>query len=272
MHEDDIVGQTPRLPEIMGDEHDLDAAPMRRAVTICSIISKWRPGSRLAVGSSRNSTSGCGRQRAAQRKPLLLAAREQARRLALTLGQPDHLQYFAPPRLVCPTAQTEHKVDIRRHRPAQQNRALEHHRLRMRTARLIGCPPHRISPELGGISPCSRRTSRLLPAPFGPMITLRLSAARLRSTPSTSVVPSAERSGRARGTTRRVSAAWLARRHPASCGRRLKHRRASSRCRAATSPRRSRQSRSASAPRRAPARARVRPFAFPARWSWSSRA
>jgi hypothetical protein len=44
-----------------------------------SLDSRVAPGSRLAVGSSRNSTSGAQRPGARQREALLLAAREHAR-------------------------------------------------------------------------------------------------------------------------------------------------------------------------------------------------
>ena len=69
-----------RLPEVVRDHHDRRAATRGSPRRSRSISLRGAVGSRLAVGSSRNSTSGSKRPRAGEREPLLLAAGEHARR------------------------------------------------------------------------------------------------------------------------------------------------------------------------------------------------
>ena len=73
---------------------------MPRAATarITSSIALVAAGSRLAVGSSRNSTSRIARQRARQREPLLLAAGQPPRRTLAESGEADQLEQFVDAR------------------------------------------------------------------------------------------------------------------------------------------------------------------------------
>ena len=59
-----------------------------------SSIALVAAGSRLAVGSSRNSTVGIARQRARECQPLLLAAGQTPRRSAFEAGEPDEREQF----------------------------------------------------------------------------------------------------------------------------------------------------------------------------------
>src|SRR4029079_1436824 len=54
-------------------------------------------------------------------------------------------------------------------------------------------PPQRMSPSVGSMSPCINLSSRLLPAPFGPIITLMPRCSMWRSTPSITRRPPATR-------------------------------------------------------------------------------
>src|SRR4029079_9188001 len=45
-------------------------------------------------------------------------------------------------------------------------------------------PPQEMSPSVGSMSPCINLSSRLLPAPFGPIMTLMPGCSMWRSTPS----------------------------------------------------------------------------------------
>ena len=56
-------------------------------------------GSRLAVGSSRNSTVGIAGERAREREPLLLAAGQPPRRTLARLLEPDQREQFADARI-----------------------------------------------------------------------------------------------------------------------------------------------------------------------------
>ena len=81
---------------------------------------------------SQEQDLGAGGQRPQDRQPLRLAARKAARGLPGLAGQPAFGQQFgdalAPFRPSKPLT-AQHEIQVRRHRPAQQDRPLEHHGL-----------------------------------------------------------------------------------------------------------------------------------------------
>ena len=87
----DLVAEAPRLAEVVRDHDDLGAA-RRGSLDDRDSISRVAPGSRLAVGSSRNSTSGLERPGAREREPLLLAAGQHARRTVREMREADALE------------------------------------------------------------------------------------------------------------------------------------------------------------------------------------
>ena len=95
-------------------------------------------GSRLAVGSSRNSTSRIARQRAGERQALLLAAREPPRRPVAQRREPDLIEQRRAIGARCgATRCREREGDVRRGRAAQ------HHRLWNTMARRAVAVPRR---------------------------------------------------------------------------------------------------------------------------------
>ena len=164
--------------------------PRAWIAAITRSTSRVAAGSRLAVGSSRNSTSGRERPGARQRQALLLAAGEHARR--------PLRQRVAGRRARAPRVRGRRAASrgTPAHAPARTSRSPRAER-RSSTGRWntiawrrgasggSGAPQARV-PDVGRSRPCSRRSSTLLPAPFGPTIDgARARARATRSTPST---------------------------------------------------------------------------------------
>ena len=184
----------------------MPSAARRRA--IIASIARVAPGSSCGAGSSRNSTSG----RSAQ-------ARASASRCC---SPPDSSRAGRPARAVEAEAraapprraparrargtprQRQRVVEVAAGRAAQQHRPLEHHRLRPRRA--LGQRPDDRGPRSAAISPWQSRSSRLLPAPFGPRITSRRPARTVRSTPSSSARRRRRRSRAPRARSGRIDA------------------------------------------------------------------
>ena len=164
--------------------------PSAAMPAIRSSITRVAEGSSAAVGSSRNRT--CGRMaqaRARARRCCSPPDRRRAGRSAIR-RQPEPVERpgdgLAPVR-PRQAAQGQRVIEVRRHRPAQQDRPLEDHRLRRRARAAVGPDP--ASPKSASISPWQRRRNRLLPAPFAPITTRRRPASTVSETSDRSAVP-----------------------------------------------------------------------------------
>ena len=148
----------------------ITASPMRRAcprscVTItmvtprpCAAFTRSsiicvEAGSRLLVGSSRNSRSGAHAKRAGHRQPLLLAPRQSragCRALSVSRAISSASATLALARPPAPAMHPQRKAQVAQHRAAQHHRALKHHRLRAacgpRAVPCQPCPPRRQKP------------------------------------------------------------------------------------------------------------------------------
>ncbi len=176
MQEDDVVGQALRLAEVVRRHHDRRAARMHARGRSLS-TSRVAPGSRLAVGSSRNSTSGSQRPGAREREALLLAARQHARRAIARARRGRRRASASRARIVALGAAARRRASARRRRCRSAERRsstgpLEHHRL-SRGPPAAPARPTSTVPAVGASRPCSRRSSTLLPAPLAPRITVR---------------------------------------------------------------------------------------------------
>ena len=127
-------------------------------------------GSRLAVGSSRNSTSRLARQRAGQREALLLAARQPARR---TVGQRGEADASSSSRatLVASAGRAggrQREGDVGRRRAPQHHGLLEHDGAARRRARSVA-PSKVMRPAVGATSPMRElQQCRLARSRWGP--------------------------------------------------------------------------------------------------------
>ena len=173
VEEQDLVAQAPRLAEVVRGHHDLGArgveSPGSRLRPRAS-----RPGSRLAVGSSRNSTSGSQRPGAREREALLLAARQHARRPSATCARPTLSSAVACAHRA--RARRRRRAssaysDIGERRAAQHHRPLEHHRLPRGAA--SGAAPRDAARASARAGRAAGASARSCPAPFGPRMMVR---------------------------------------------------------------------------------------------------
>ena len=143
------------------------------ALRSCSSTASVEAGSRLAVGSSRNRTSGSTARRAPA--PAAAARRPRARRA----GRARERRRAARARALAapgrPRRRTAGRARAAHSRcwPATERRSSTGRwntiACRRRIALVGGRPRQGTVPAVGRSRPCSRRSSRLLPAPFGPM-------------------------------------------------------------------------------------------------------
>ena len=176
----------------------------------------WRAGSRLAVGSSRNSTLGLQRPGARQREALLLAAGQHARRCAARARRgPTRAQRL---RARCSRARARRtprepraRAHVGQRREAQHARPLEHHRLARgaRRGRATRC-----APAVGASRPCSSAQQHALAGAVGADDRdARARRRSRRSTPSMQRVRRAEAHGRRRCEHRQRRSAASRSRH-----------------------------------------------------------
>ena len=151
---------------------------------ICS-TERAAAGSRLAVGSSRNSTSGRSAHTRANAsfccsppESTRAGRADSARKPTSSSASVDASIGF----VAANASQVQRVADVFIGGPAQHHRPLEHHRLAARLASVAS--PHAMEPALGGMRPCSTRSSVLLPAPLGPSRTVRPPATSMRSMPA----------------------------------------------------------------------------------------
>ena len=182
VQEDDLVGVAAGLAEIVRGHDDLDAALVQRRRS-----PPRSPASRPGRGwrSARPGTSPWARAPRRGRAPGAAARRRTAPAPA---GRRDGR---APPARAPPATRSlalgaRHAGDRQRigdvggGRAAQQHGALEDERL-LRGARAPDRPrPSGCVPAVGRSSPWQSRSSRLLPAPFGPRTTVRVPASSVR--------------------------------------------------------------------------------------------
>ena len=149
--------------------------PSDRTAPISVSIAVVADGSRLEVGSSRIRISGPVAERAGDRQQLLLAARQDASRRMHQMREPGALQcgLRAPGAIGARHAGDRQSVlDVGQRRAAQQHRPLEHEADLGRAAPVGQCSrPRSPGPPWAATRPARTRTSRLLPAPFGPIST-----------------------------------------------------------------------------------------------------
>ena len=161
-----------RLAEVVRGHHHLDAA---RADLAHDVLDRLGGGGIEAGGRLvEEQKIGVARERARQRQPLLLAARQPARRPALEPADADVGHQLRDARCA-PRARHvrggERIADIAGGAAPQHGGALEQEGA---PGRRLKCsrPPQVISPLVAGISPMAARSSVVLPAPFGPISTV----------------------------------------------------------------------------------------------------
>ena len=174
-----------RLSEVVRHHHDLRSRQRAIAATMRS-ISCVAPGIEARGRLVEEQHLRVERPRAGEREALLLAAGEHARRTIGECAETDagraragrggRARRRARRRL-------QRVDDVGERRAAQHHRPLEHHRLAARARAADRANSRRRGPTVGASSPWQRRSSTLLPAPFGPTIIVRGPASMSNETP-----------------------------------------------------------------------------------------
>ena len=169
--------------------------PLSRRERMTSSTEPTSSGSSALVGSSNSMTARLERDRARDGDPLLLAARELARRVAGAVGEADPLERGPAQRLglgarlARDLAQRQRHVAERRHVRIEVE-GLEHHADALAGMVDVGSrvehvdAVHHDASRTDGSSSRLRQRSRVdLPEPDGPMTNTSSRSATLRSTP-----------------------------------------------------------------------------------------
>src|SRR5579862_254734 len=146
-------------------------------------------GSRLAVGSSRNNTSGASAEaRASASRCRSPPERTRADRSAMSLKPTRESALSARARASRP--RTPASASACSTLPAAERRSStgRWNTIACRGGRVVD-PPHAMRPESGAISPCRTRSSVLLPAPFAPRMNVRSDGSMRAPTRSSTRVP-----------------------------------------------------------------------------------
>ena len=138
--------------------------PAASNARITDSISRVALGSRLAVGSSRNSTSGCSAQARASASrccspPESTRAGRRARCASPTLSSASRTS--APALRFGDAGELQRVGDVGERRAAQHHRPLEHHRLLSRSAGTLRRSPADAARTSGSSRPCISRISTL---------------------------------------------------------------------------------------------------------------
>jgi hypothetical protein len=194
MQKDNVLREPSRLAHVVGHDDYLDAAVL--CVKEQSLDGESRSGVEARGRLVEKQDVRIKAERARKAQPLLLAARQHARRRGGAALEPGKLQGLVGPWMPLAThdaAQAERMGDIGTAVRRNSTGFWKTMAWRRLIWSFIGIPAQRMSPLVGAMSPCINLSSRLLPAPFGPIMTLMPGCSRLRLTPSINRRPPAAR-------------------------------------------------------------------------------
>ena len=189
MQQHDLAGEAARLAEIVGRQHDLDAARDHRTDHVLDRLGGGGIEARGRLVEEQHLR--IARERAGEREALLLAAGQPPRRPLAQSCEADqrravrrcagrHSARAVP-------ALGERIFDVGGGGAAQHDRTLEHDGAALR--RGVRRPPQVTRPEVGSIRPMARRISVVLPEPFGPISTVGAPGINVSEMPSRIVTP-----------------------------------------------------------------------------------